>query len=62
MLLNGFLKEHGKVQEQQTTIAQLKATAAKQQTQIEALTAGLRKVSEKIELNTTTPQVVADLR
>jgi uncharacterized coiled-coil protein SlyX len=47
MLLDEFLKEHRKVQEQEATIAQLKSTLAKketidahQQEQIEALTAG----------------------
>jgi septal ring factor EnvC (AmiA/AmiB activator) len=56
MLLNEFLKEHKKVEEQQATIAELKYTAAqqqkafesklaKQEEQIEALTAGLQKVS-----------------
>jgi Chaperone of endosialidase len=43
MLLNEFLKEHGKVQTLETTVAQ-------QQKQIEALTAGLQKVSDKVEL------------
>jgi len=56
MLLNEFLKEHRKVeeqernaQEQQSTITALKGAVAKQQTQIEALTAGLQKVSARIE-------------
>jgi trimeric autotransporter adhesin len=69
MLLNEFLKEHRKVQEQQATIAELKfnsakqaATVARQQKQIEALTSSVQKVSEKIELNKTTPQLVADRR
>jgi uncharacterized coiled-coil protein SlyX/predicted GIY-YIG superfamily endonuclease len=48
MLLSEFLKESRKVQEQDATIAQLKkdfqATIARQQKQIEALTAGLQKV------------------
>ncbi len=55
MLLNEFLKEHRKVQEQEATIAQLKSTLAKketidahQQEQIEALTAGLQKVSAQL--------------
>jgi hypothetical protein len=50
MLLNEFLKEHRKVQQQETTIAQLKSTLAKketidahQQEQIEALTAACRR-------------------
>ena len=42
MLLNEFLKEHRKVEEQEATIAQ-------QQKQIEALTAGLQKVSAQLE-------------
>jgi hypothetical protein len=52
MLLNEFLKEHRKVekqehemQAQETTIVELKSTVAQQQKQIEALTAGLQKVS-----------------
>jgi uncharacterized coiled-coil protein SlyX len=50
MLLNEFLKAHRKMQEQEAVIAQLRsaaakqeATAAQQQRQIEALTAGLQK-------------------
>ena len=40
MLLNEFLKEHKRVQEQQAHLKQdLQATAARQQKQIEALTA-----------------------
>jgi len=42
MLLNEFLKEHRKVQE-------LEANAARQQKQIEALTAGLQRVSAQLE-------------
>jgi trimeric autotransporter adhesin len=65
MLLNEFLKEHRKNEKQQATIAQLKsmvkkqeAANAKQQKQIEALTAGLQKVSAQIELSKPAPQVV----
>jgi hypothetical protein len=58
MLLNEFLKEHRKNQEQEATIAQLQATAARQQKQIEALTAGLEKVNDKIELSKPAPQTV----
>ena len=65
MLLNEFLKEHRKVQEQDATIAQVKLTAAKQestiaqqQKQIEALTAGLQKVSTQLEAGRPAPQVV----
>ena len=56
MLLNEFLKEHRKVEEQDATIAQVKSTAAKQevtiaqqQKQIEALSAGLQKVGAQLE-------------
>jgi uncharacterized coiled-coil protein SlyX len=62
MLLNEFLKEHRKVDAQGATIAQVKSTAAKQeaiiaqqQKQIEALTAGLQKVSAQLELGKPAP-------
>jgi trimeric autotransporter adhesin len=62
MLLNEFLKEHRKVEEQQATITELKkelqANAARQQKQIEALTAGLQKVSAQIEVFKRAPQTV----
>ncbi|MEP6955929.1 MAG: hypothetical protein ABI883_03825, partial [Chthoniobacterales bacterium] len=60
MLLNEFLKEHRRVQEQQRTIAELKASAAQQQRQIEALTAGLQKVNHRIELAAPNPKLVVD--
>jgi hypothetical protein len=47
MLLNEFLKEHNAVQEQRATIAQqrkgFEAAIARQQKQIDALTAALQK-------------------
>ena len=69
MLLNEFLKEHRKVQqqdreirEQDTTIAQLKedfqSKLAQQQKQIEALIAGLQKVRAQVEASKPTLQVV----
>ena len=65
MLLNEFLKEHRAVQEQKATISQLKsmverqeATNAQQQEQMEALTAGLQKVSAQLEANRPAPQTV----
>jgi hypothetical protein len=51
MLLNEFLKEHRKNEEQEATIA-------RQQKQLEALTAGLQKVSAQIELSKPAPQTV----
>jgi len=69
MLLNEFLKEHRQVEEQErlakqqdTRLGQQEATIAQLKKQIEALTATVQKVSEKIELNKTTPQLVADRR
>ena len=51
MLLNEFLKEHRKVED-------LEANAARQQKEIEALTAGLQKVSAQLETSKTAPRVV----
>ena len=51
MLLNEFLKEYRKNEEQEATIAQLKRDSAEQRKQIEALTAGLQKVSAELELS-----------
>ena len=51
MLLNEFLKEHRKVEEQGAMIA-------RQQKQIETLTAGLQKVSAQLELSKSAPQTV----
>jgi uncharacterized coiled-coil protein SlyX len=71
MLLNEFLKEHGKVEEQEATISQVKSTVAeqqkefratieRQQKQIEALTTSLQKVSDQLELSRPAPHLVAD--
>jgi hypothetical protein len=67
MLLNEFLKEHRKVEQQEATIAALKSTVAEkqkefeskqaqQQKQIETLTAGLQKVSAQLEVSKAVPQ------
>jgi hypothetical protein len=71
MLLNEFLKEHRKVenqsrkiQEQDATITQLRkdfqSRLAEQHKQIEALTAGLQKVSAQIEASKAAPRVVTN--
>ena len=57
MLLNEFLKEHRRNEEQEATIAWLIATDTRQQTQIEALTAALQKVSAQLEASKPAPQV-----
>jgi hypothetical protein len=51
MLLNEFLKEHRRNEEQQASITRL-------QNQVEVLTAGLQKVSAQLELNKSAPQTV----
>jgi len=51
MLLNEFLKAHRRMEEQDATIA-------RQQKQIDALAAGLNKVSTQIELTKSAPQTV----
>src|SRR5436189_2236501 len=51
MLLNEFLKEHGKLADLKKKVAEqdsLRATVAAQQKQIEALIAGLQRVSDRI--------------
>ena len=51
MLLNEFLKAHHKMEAQEATIA-------RQQKQIDALSAGLQKVSAQLDLGKSVPQVV----
>ena len=58
MLLNEFLKEHRTVQELKSTAARQEATIAKQQKQIDALTAGLQEVSAQLELSKGSPRTV----
>jgi hypothetical protein len=53
MLLNEFLKEHRKVEAQGATIAQMK-------NQIETLTAGLQKVTARVEVSQPTAQVASE--
>ena len=56
MLLNEFLKEHRKVQQQEATITQIKSNAerqeaiiAEQQQEIKALTASLKEQASQIQ-------------
>jgi septal ring factor EnvC (AmiA/AmiB activator) len=74
MLLNEFLKEHKKVEEQQATIEQLKSNGAKQEATISELrkdmgvltaqvkeqAAQIQKVSAQIEVSKPAPQVVVN--
>jgi hypothetical protein len=52
MLLNEFLKEHRKGEQQEATIAEMKK-------QIETLTATVQKVSDRLELSKPTPRLAA---
>src|SRR6266478_326045 len=63
MLLNEFLKEHKKVEEQQASITELKSTVAQQQKGMETLTvqlkeqaAQIQKVSAQLEVSKPAPQ------
>ena len=74
MLLNEFLKQHRKVEEQDATITQLKSTVAKQEATIaqqqkgmEVFTASLKeqasqiqKVSDQLELSKPAPRTVGN--
>lgn len=62
MLLNEFLKEHRTVQEQGQELKKQAATIANQQKQIEALSAGLQKVSAQLEVSKPAPQTVLNNR
>jgi uncharacterized coiled-coil protein SlyX len=67
MLLNEFLKEHKKVEaehsqieKQEATITELKSNLAEQHKQIQALTAGLQKVSAHVGVSAPAAKVVAN--
>ena len=71
MLLNEFHKEHQKVEAQDQKLQKQEATIvrqqkdfeskfAQQQKQIEALTATVRKVSERVKLSAPAPQIAAN--
>ena len=66
MLLNEFLKEHGKVQEQEGKLQQEEADVAELKSTVKVLTAALneqaahiRKVDSKQEMTKAAPQLVA---
>jgi hypothetical protein len=61
MLLNEFLKEHKAFIEEQHKVENLQSTVAQQQKQIEALTAGLQKVSAQLEVNRSAPKTVINI-
>jgi hypothetical protein len=64
MLLNEFLKEHRQVQEQRADLDEMKSVflkqeelIAKQQKQIEALIATVRKIGERADLRVPAPEI-----
>jgi hypothetical protein len=60
MLLNEFLKEHRKVEQQDARLAKQEAIICEQQKQIEALTATVQKVSDQVALSKPAPRLVAN--
>ena len=71
MLLNEFLKEHGKVAKQGATISELKSTVAQQKedfratiaqltARLEEQAAQIHKVSAQLEVTKAAPQTVAN--
>ena len=60
MLLNEFLKEHKKVEEQQTSISQLKSEMQTMVAQLKEQAAQIQKVSAQVQVSKTAPQVVVN--
>jgi endosialidase-like protein len=60
MLLNEFLKEHKKVEEQQASIGQLKSEMQTMVAQLKEQAAQIQKVSAQVEVNKAAPQTVAN--
>jgi len=60
MLLNEFLKEHKKVEEQQASISQLKSEMQTMVAQLKEQAAQIQKVSAQLEVNKPAPQVVVN--
>src|SRR6266496_3559968 len=73
MLLNEFLKEHSKVEDQEATISQLRSTVSQQQKEFQVTIAQLikrldeqasqiEKVSAQLEVNRQAPQMISSSR
>jgi hypothetical protein len=60
LLLNEFLKEHKKVEEQQASISQLKSEMQTMVAQLKEQAAQIQKVSAQLEVGRPAPQVVAN--
>jgi len=57
MLLNEFLKQYRKSEEQESRLARQEEMIARQQQQIEALTAGLQRVTVQIKSSKSAPRI-----
>jgi hypothetical protein len=60
MLLNEFLRDHEAFLEEHRKVERLEATVSRQQKQIEALAAGLEKVTNRIELSKAGARTIAN--
>jgi len=60
MLLNEFLKEHKKVEEQQASISQLKSEMQTMVAQLKEQASQIQKVSAQLEVSKPAPQVVTN--
>jgi hypothetical protein len=60
MLLNEFLKEHKKVEEQQASISQLKSEMQTMVAQLKEQAAQIQKVSAQLQVNHPAPQIVVN--
>ena len=60
LLLNEFLKEHKKVEDQQASISQLRSEMQTMVAQLKEQAAQIQKVSAQIQVNKPAPQVVVN--
>ena len=60
MLLNEFLKEHKKVEEQQASISQLKSEMQTMVAQLKEQAAQIQKVSAQLQVNKPAAKVVVN--
>ena len=60
MLLNEFLKEHRKVQEQEALIAQLKKEMARVVVRLKEQDANIQRVNDRIELGMSLPKLTGN--
>jgi len=60
LLLNEFLKEHKKVEQQQANIAELRSTVGVLTAQLKEQAAQIQKVSAQLEASKPAPQIVAN--